>query len=54
MKESFPCRATLEVQKNIDKQVQSDEKILCLHAKYLSFQHPVTGSRMVFEAPAPF
>ena len=27
---------------------------LCLHACYLSFVHPVTGKRMVFESSAPF
>ena len=51
---SFPSRASLESQRRIDEAARRREQMLCLHAKYLSLPHPVTGASLVFEAPAPF
>lgn len=54
MGDVIPNRASLETQRNIDKTVRKIDQMLCLHAKYLSFPHPVTGASLTFEAPAPF
>jgi 23S rRNA-/tRNA-specific pseudouridylate synthase len=46
-----PHRASLSLQKQINAlQVEK----MCLHAKELSFKHPVTGEEMKWEAKPPF
>eukprot|EP00816_Leptocylindrus_hargravesii_P002719 CAMPEP_0196813478 /NCGR_PEP_ID=MMETSP1362-20130617/36967_1 /TAXON_ID=163516 /ORGANISM="Leptocylindrus danicus, Strain CCMP1856" /LENGTH=303 /DNA_ID=CAMNT_0042189727 /DNA_START=226 /DNA_END=1133 /DNA_ORIENTATION=+ len=42
MDKIYPRRADIELQRLVDKQVQLDEKKLCLHAKLLCFSHPIT------------
>ena len=49
-----PNRASISLQKDINKVVQEEGKCMCLHAKELSFVHPVTNKDMKFVAPTPF
>lgn len=54
MEVAAPGRVSLLSQQNIDRAVQENQQNLCLHAKYLAFEHPFTGAPLVFEASAPF
>jgi len=54
MAEIAPGRASISLQKDINKAIQEEGKCMCLHAKELSFAHPVTGKEMTFVAPTPF
>jgi RluA family pseudouridine synthase len=44
--------ASVELQKEIA--MHCKERNMCVHAKSLSFQHPVKGTPLSFESPAPF
>ena len=37
-----------------DEKYQQLMPRLCLHAEYLSFQHPKTGEQLIFHCPVPF
>ena len=54
MPEIAPGRASISLQKDINEAVQEEGKCMCLHAKELSFAHPVMGKEMTFVAPTPF
>lgn len=47
-----PYRASLDLQREINQ--MGKDKNMCLHAKTLSVQHPITGEIMSWEAPVPF
>jgi len=47
-----PNRATEQLQKDIA--AAAGDKPMCVHAKTLSFQHPVTRESLTFESAAPF
>ena len=47
-------RASLELQRDINEEVQAVQQCMCLHAKTLKIPHPVTGAMMVFEADPLF
>lgn len=56
----YPNRASYELQVAIDHHVRKQQKSssqhweLCLHAKRLTINHPITGSPMMFSSDAPF
>lgn len=52
MDSSAPNRANLDVQGSIAE--AAGDKPMCVHAKELSFKHPVTGEDMKFESATPF
>jgi 23S rRNA-/tRNA-specific pseudouridylate synthase len=54
MDQISPQRASIALQKQINKTVLERRLQMCLHAKRLSLQHPVTGDKMIWEAPTPF
>lgn len=54
MDQIAPQRASIALQKQINNTVLETSKPMCLHAKRLSLQHPVTGEKMTWEAPTPF
>jgi len=43
-------RAPIELQ----KEIATLGKGLCVHLKNLSFKHPTTGEKLTFESPSPF
>mmetsp|Transcript_8668 Transcript_8668/g.16358 ORF Transcript_8668/g.16358 Transcript_8668/m.16358 type:complete len:335 (+) Transcript_8668:266-1270(+) len=45
-------RASVELQESIAAAV--GDKSMCVHAKTISFEHPVTGDKLSFESAAPF
>jgi len=45
-------RASVEVQESIAAAV--GDKSMCVHAKTISFEHPITGEKLSFESAAPF
>jgi tRNA pseudouridine32 synthase/23S rRNA pseudouridine746 synthase len=49
-----PNRATEEVQRLINEVVNAKELPPCIHAKYLSFKHPVTKKEHTFSTESPF
>jgi 23S rRNA-/tRNA-specific pseudouridylate synthase len=54
MNQISPQRASIALQKQINKTVLETSLQMCLHAKRLSLQYPVTGDKMTWEAPTPF
>lgn len=52
MDSNAPNRATLEQQASIA--TAAADKPMCVHAKELSFSHPITGDAMKFESTSPF
>ncbi len=52
MDANSPNRATEQLQKDIS--AAAGDKPMCVHAKTLSFQHPVTRESLTFESAAPF
>jgi 23S rRNA-/tRNA-specific pseudouridylate synthase len=54
MDQLSPQRASVALQKQINKIVLETSMPMCLHAKRLSLHHPVTGIKMTWEAPTPF
>jgi len=52
MDANSPNRATEQLQKDIA--AAAADKPMCVHAKTLSFQHPVTRESLTFESAAPF
>jgi len=52
MDSSAPNRANLDVQGSIAE--AAGDKPMCVHAKELSFKHPVTKEEMKFESASPF
>lgn len=46
--------STLELQKAWMKEHPPNEKPMCLHARMLELEHPVTGQTIKWEVPAPF
>jgi len=49
-----PRRATVALQLDIHDAIRAKGQCMCLHAKELSFSHPITGKEMSFVAPPPF
>jgi Pseudouridylate synthases, 23S RNA-specific len=45
-------KASVELQESIAAAV--GEKSMCVHAKTIGFEHPVTGEKLSFESAAPF
>lgn len=52
MNANAPNRASLELQQSIAS--AASDKSMCVHAKELSFKHPVTGEDLKFESASPF
>jgi RluA family pseudouridine synthase len=52
MDQNSPNRASEQLQKDIA--AASGDKPMCVHAKTLSFKHPVTKEILTFESAAPF
>jgi len=52
MDSNAPNRANLDVQGSIAE--AAGDKPMCVHAKELSFKHPVTKEEMKFESASPF
>ena len=49
-----PHRATAALQFDIEDAVRAEGQCMCLHAKELLFDHPVTGKAINIVAPSPF
>ena len=49
-----PTYATMELRDNIEKSVKESGRTMCLHAKELSLNHPVTGEWVSFSAAPSF
>ena len=47
-----PSRASSELQEKIA--AATGEKSMCVHAKTISFEHPVTKEKLSFDSSAPF
>lgn len=47
-------RASDDVQEQIAAIVEASRMNMCVHAKYLSFRHPITQADVSFSSPAPF
>lgn len=45
----MPCRASLQLQLHLDRYVKSVDKNMCLHARRLSMDHPISEESQVFE-----
>jgi len=52
MDTSAPNRASLDLQGSIA--TAAADKPMCVHAKELSFKHPITGEDLKFESASPF
>mmetsp|Transcript_37038 Transcript_37038/g.49111 ORF Transcript_37038/g.49111 Transcript_37038/m.49111 type:complete len:336 (-) Transcript_37038:76-1083(-) len=52
IQESNPSRASGELQQQIAD--AASDKSMCVHAKSISFEHPVTGEKLSFESGASF
>ena len=49
-----PTYATMELRHNVEKSVRESGRTMCLHAKELSLNHPVTGEWVTFSASPSF
>jgi len=49
-----PTYATMELRDNVEKSVKESGRTMCLHAKELSLNHPVTGEWVSFSAAPSF
>jgi 23S rRNA-/tRNA-specific pseudouridylate synthase len=45
----IPTRASIELQMKLDKWTKDTQQVMCLHARKLQLDHPVTGEKMCFE-----
>ena len=49
-----PTYATMELRDDVEKSVKESGRTMCLHAKELSLNHPVTGEWVSFSAAPSF
>ena len=49
-----PTCATMELRDNVEKSVKESGRMMCLHAKELSLNHPVTGEWVSFSVSPSF
>jgi tRNA pseudouridine32 synthase/23S rRNA pseudouridine746 synthase len=54
LSQASPERASIDLQIQLNEAIQAEGKCMCLHAKELSFAHPVMGKEMTLVAPTPF
>lgn len=50
----MPGRATIQLQLSLDKHVKEFDRCMCLHARKLALNHPISAEAMVFEYPPDF
>ena len=49
-----PTSATFELRKNVEATVQQEGRTMCLHARKLTLDHPITNEKITFEAKPTF
>lgn len=49
-----PTRASFELRRKIEDAVRENDRTMCLHARKLTLNHPVTNTEVVFEAVPSF
>ena len=54
MDEMSPSCAGFELRRDVEESVRLSGRTMCLHARELSLDHPVTGERVTFKAASPF
>ncbi len=54
MTEMSPTRASFELRQNIEEVVKSSSQKMCLHARKIILDHPISGEQVTFEADPPF
>ncbi len=50
----MPFRAPLQLQLDLDNYVKKVDKNMCLHARKLTFEHPISETREVFDVVPQF
>jgi len=54
IREASPTCASFDLRKIAEESVEREGRTLCLHARYLSIRHPISGEEISFEAPPSF
>lgn len=49
-----PTNASFELRRDVEKVVQEEERTMCLHARQLTVDHPVTKKEITFDAEPDF
>jgi tRNA pseudouridine32 synthase/23S rRNA pseudouridine746 synthase len=54
MDQVMPTRASTELQIKLDQWAKDNQQVMCLHARKLILQHPITGEELCFDEPSKF
>ena len=54
MQSMSPTSANFELRKNVEATVQKEGRTMCLHARKLTLNHPITNENIFFEAKPTF